>query len=76
MKAARRLIFNCQHQTVSPSCKEFHEADELPAGRPLRLTDRALWESIPPMRPIWKGSISFGLVYIPVRFIPPREGEA
>jgi DNA end-binding protein Ku len=36
-----------------------------------------LWEKVTPaiMRPIWKGSISFGLVYIPVAVYPATREE-
>ncbi len=40
-------------------------------------TASLLWEKIPlpHMRPIWKGSISFGLVYIPVAVYPATREE-
>ena len=47
-----------------------------PCQAPKFDTQVLLWEKInPPMRPIWKGSISFGLVYIPVAVYPATREE-
>jgi DNA end-binding protein Ku len=75
MKLARRLISTPNIRPFLRVARNFSEADELPAEDRLRLTGRALWESIPRMRPIWKGSISFGLVYIPVAVYPATREE-
>src|SRR5712672_950870 len=75
MKLARRLISTINIRPFLPVARNFSEADELQAEDRLRLTGRALWESIPRMRPIWKGSISFGLVYIPVAVYPATREE-
>src|SRR5438046_7236644 len=75
MKLARRLISTANIRPFLRVARNFSEADELPAEDWLRLTGRALWESIPCMRPIWKGSISFGLVYIPVAVYPATREE-
>src|SRR5215470_16294872 len=75
MKLARRLISTVNIRPFLRVARNFSEAEGLSLGSGLRLTGAALWESIPPMRPIWKGSISFGLVYIPVAVYPATREE-
>src|SRR5919106_587674 len=75
MKLARRLISIANIRPFLRVAMNFSDADQLPAGSGLRLTGAGLWESIPFMRPIWKGSISFGLVYIPVAVYPATREE-
>src|SRR6185436_8864917 len=75
MKLARRLISTANIRPFLRVARNFSEGDELPAEDRLRLTGRALWESILGMGPIWKGSISFGLVYIPVAVYPATREE-
>jgi len=72
MKLAMKLIEQFQHQTVCSTCK----ANRPCSGKPVEV-DRLLlvWEKAPSMRPIWKGSISFGLVYIPVAVYPATREE-
>src|SRR4030095_9264441 len=48
MKLARRLISTAHISTFLRVARNFSEADELPAEDRLRLTGRALWETIPP----------------------------
>jgi hypothetical protein len=47
MKLARRLISTANIRPFLRVARNFSEADELPAVDRLRLTGRALWESIP-----------------------------
>src|SRR4029077_18508984 len=47
MKLARRLISTGNIRPFLPVARNFSEADQLPAEHRLKLTGRALWESIP-----------------------------
>jgi len=72
MKLAMRLIDRFQHQTVCSTCK----ANRPCGGKPVEVDRLPLvWEKAGGMRPIWKGSISFGLVYIPVAVYPATREE-
>src|SRR3954462_12526730 len=75
MKLARRLISTGNIRPFPRVARDFSDRDELSAEGGLRLTGAELWESIAHMRPIWKGSISFGLVYIPVAVYPATREE-
>jgi len=73
MKLAMRLIRRFQDQTRLANLQGKSTQQQQPG---LKLTDpRPCGKKSRDMRPIWKGSISFGLVYIPVAVYPATREE-
>src|SRR5713101_2096235 len=73
MKLAMRLIGRFQDQTRLPNLQGKSTQRQQPG---LKLTGpRPCGKKSRDMRPIWKGSISFGLVYIPVAVYPATREE-
>jgi len=73
MKLAMRLIGYFQDQTRLPNLQGKSTQRQQPG---LKLTGpRPCGKKSRNMRPIWKGSISFGLVYIPVAVYPATREE-
>ena len=73
MKLAMRLIGRFQDQTRLPNLQGKSTHQQQPG---VKLTGpRPCGKKSLDMRPIWKGSISFGLVYIPVAVYPATREE-